>query len=71
MGSIEAPADWFDGFFEGAWLDDIALHAPTDRTELQVSFLLDRLEGAPGDGCSISPAATAGSRCRWPGPAGT
>ena len=48
MGSIEAPADWFDGFFEGAWLDDIALHAPTDRTELQVSFLLDRLEGAPG-----------------------
>jgi SAM-dependent methyltransferase len=48
MGSIEAPGDWYDGFFEGAWLDDVALHAPTDRTELQVRFLLDRLEGAPG-----------------------
>jgi 2-polyprenyl-3-methyl-5-hydroxy-6-metoxy-1,4-benzoquinol methylase len=48
MGSIEAPADWYDGFFEGTWLDDLALHAPTDRTELQVRFLLDRLEAAPG-----------------------
>lgn len=48
MGSIDAPADWYDGFFERVWLDEIALHAPAERTELQVGFVLERLEGASG-----------------------
>jgi SAM-dependent methyltransferase len=48
VGSIDAPADWYDGFFEGVWLDDVALHAPAERTELQVRFVLERLADAPG-----------------------
>jgi SAM-dependent methyltransferase len=48
MSSIDAPADWYDGFFENVWLDEIALHAPAERTELQVGFVLERLESAAG-----------------------
>jgi SAM-dependent methyltransferase len=48
VSSIDAPADWYDGFFEGAWLEEIALHAPAERTEQQVGFVLERLQGAPG-----------------------
>jgi SAM-dependent methyltransferase len=48
VSSIDAPADWYDGFFEGAWLEEIALHIPAERTELQVGFLLERLEATPG-----------------------
>ena len=47
-GAIEPEADWFDGFFEASWLDEIALHMPAERTERQVAFLLERLDGAPG-----------------------
>jgi SAM-dependent methyltransferase len=45
---IEAAPDWYDGYFEREWLDEIALQAPAERTELQVAFLLERLEAAPG-----------------------
>src|SRR5262245_10978959 len=48
MRSIEAPADWFDGFFEGVYLDDVALQITQERTEREVGFLLQRLEAAPG-----------------------
>jgi 2-polyprenyl-3-methyl-5-hydroxy-6-metoxy-1,4-benzoquinol methylase len=42
------PADWFDGYFEGEWLDEIALHIPEERTRTEVDFVLERLELAPG-----------------------
>jgi 2-polyprenyl-3-methyl-5-hydroxy-6-metoxy-1,4-benzoquinol methylase len=48
VDAIEPAADWFDGFFEGSWLDEIALHAPAERTEQQVAFLLDQFDDAPG-----------------------
>ena len=48
MEPIEAAPDWYDGWFEREWLDEIALQAPAERTELQVAFLLERLEAAPG-----------------------
>jgi 2-polyprenyl-3-methyl-5-hydroxy-6-metoxy-1,4-benzoquinol methylase len=48
VDAIEPAADWFDGFFEATWLDEIALHAPVERTEQQVAFLLEHLAGSPG-----------------------
>jgi 2-polyprenyl-3-methyl-5-hydroxy-6-metoxy-1,4-benzoquinol methylase len=48
VDAIEPAADWFDGFFEGPWLDEIALHASAERTERQVAFLLEQLADAPG-----------------------
>lgn len=44
----EIPADWYDGFFEGAYLDEIALSIPAERTHAEASFVLDRLELEPG-----------------------
>jgi SAM-dependent methyltransferase len=47
--SFEVAADWYDGFFEREWLDDVALHADSERTAQQVEFLVERLalpEGA-------------------------
>jgi 2-polyprenyl-3-methyl-5-hydroxy-6-metoxy-1,4-benzoquinol methylase len=48
VDSIDAPADWYDGFFEETWLDEVALHVPAEKTEQQVAFVLERLEEAPG-----------------------
>jgi 2-polyprenyl-3-methyl-5-hydroxy-6-metoxy-1,4-benzoquinol methylase len=48
MGSIEVPANWYDGSFEGVYLDDVALHISQERTDGEVAFLLERLEAAPG-----------------------
>jgi cyclopropane fatty-acyl-phospholipid synthase-like methyltransferase len=48
VDAIEPDADWFDGFFEGPWLDEIAVRSPAERTEQQVAFLLERLAAAPG-----------------------
>ena len=45
---FDVPADWYDGFFEGDWLDAIALRAPAERTQQQVEFLLEKLALAPG-----------------------
>jgi 2-polyprenyl-3-methyl-5-hydroxy-6-metoxy-1,4-benzoquinol methylase len=44
----EVPADWFDGYFEEEWLDEIALHIPEGRTRAEVDFVLERLELEPG-----------------------
>ena len=44
----EVPSDWFDGYFEGEWLDDIALHIPEERTRNEIDFVVERLELAAG-----------------------
>ena len=41
-------SDWFDGYFEEEWLDEIALHIPEERTRAEVDFVLERLELEPG-----------------------
>ena len=45
---FDVPADWYDGFFEGDWLDEIALRAPEERTQQQVEFLVEKLALEPG-----------------------
>jgi SAM-dependent methyltransferase len=42
-GSPDAPDDWYDGFFEDDWLEQIALHADPERTQEQVEFIVERL----------------------------
>jgi 2-polyprenyl-3-methyl-5-hydroxy-6-metoxy-1,4-benzoquinol methylase len=44
----DTPSDWYDGFFEEEWLDEIALHVPEERTSKEVDFVLDRLDLDPG-----------------------
>jgi SAM-dependent methyltransferase len=44
----EVPSDWFDGYFEDEWLDEIALHIPEERTRNEIDFVLERLELEPG-----------------------
>jgi SAM-dependent methyltransferase len=41
--SFEVSADWYDGFFEGDWLDEVALRADTERTAGQVEFVVEKL----------------------------
>ena len=40
--------NWFDGFFEQEWLDEIALHVPDEGTQSQVDFVVERLGLEPG-----------------------
>ncbi len=44
----DIPSDWYDGYFEEEWLDEIALHIPEERTRKEVDFVLERLELEPG-----------------------
>ena len=44
----DIPSDWFDGYFEEEWLDEIALHIPEERTRKEIDFVLERLELEPG-----------------------
>ena len=44
----EVPEDWFDGYFEEEWLDEIALRIPEERTRSEVDFVVERLELEPG-----------------------
>jgi 2-polyprenyl-3-methyl-5-hydroxy-6-metoxy-1,4-benzoquinol methylase len=44
----DIPSDWYDGYFEEEWLDEIALHIPEERTRKEVDFVLERLELQPG-----------------------
>ena len=41
---MTAPADWFDGFFEGEWLDYLALPGDPDFSERQADFIVRELE---------------------------
>ena len=45
---ITAPPDWYDGFFEHEWLDEIALQREDERTAQETDFLVDKLELEPG-----------------------
>jgi cyclopropane fatty-acyl-phospholipid synthase-like methyltransferase len=45
---VNADPNWFDGFFEQEWLDEIALHLPDERTQSQVDFVVERLGLEPG-----------------------
>jgi SAM-dependent methyltransferase len=40
--------DWYDGFFELEWLDEIALRLPDEGTAGQVDFVVEKLELEPG-----------------------
>lgn len=40
----EIPADWYDGFFEEEWLDEIALNVPDERTRNEIDFVAEKLE---------------------------
>src|SRR6476646_2231784 len=44
----EARPDWYDGFFEDDWLDEIARTIDDERTRREVDFAVERLELAPG-----------------------
>ena len=44
----DVPADWYDGYFEEEWLDEIALHIPEERTNAEVDFVVEKLELEPG-----------------------
>ena len=44
----DVPSDWFDGYFEEEWLDEIALHIPEERTRNEVDFVVEKLELEPG-----------------------
>lgn len=41
------PSDWFDGYFEEEWLDEIALHIPEERTRREAEFVIEKLELEP------------------------
>jgi SAM-dependent methyltransferase len=46
---MDVPVDWYDGFFEGDWLNEVALRIPEERTAREVEFLIEKLgldEGA-------------------------
>ena len=45
----EVPKDWYDGFFEGDWLDEIALNADAEWGERQTDFLVEKLQLQPGE----------------------
>jgi 2-polyprenyl-3-methyl-5-hydroxy-6-metoxy-1,4-benzoquinol methylase len=46
--SAGAPSDWYDGFFEGEYLDEIAPGLDGERTSSEVDFVLEKLELATG-----------------------
>jgi len=48
---MDVRADWYEGFFESHWLDEIALRIPKERTAEQVEFLIAKL--GLDDGASI------------------
>ena len=41
---MDVQPDWYDGFFEGDWLDEIALNADAEWSERQTNFLVEKLE---------------------------
>ena len=45
----EIPADWYDGFFEGEWLEYLSLGATSGWTERTVDFLFEQLDLQPGE----------------------
>jgi SAM-dependent methyltransferase len=46
---VDVEPDWYDGFFEGDWLDEIALNADGEWTDRQTNFLVEQLELETGE----------------------
>ena len=54
---MDVQPDWYDGFFEGDWLDEIARNADAEWSERQTNFLVDKLEletGQRGAGLEVT-----------------
>jgi SAM-dependent methyltransferase len=46
---MDVPPDWYDGFFEGDWLDLLTLRgAPEERAAQEVDFVVEQLRLEPG-----------------------
>ncbi len=45
---ITVPADWYDGFFEGEYLDHLALHFDPEQTEREAAFVAEAIDVEPG-----------------------
>jgi 2-polyprenyl-3-methyl-5-hydroxy-6-metoxy-1,4-benzoquinol methylase len=45
---VNVDPNWFDGFFEHEWLDEIAVHLPEEGTRGQVDFVVEQLGLEPG-----------------------
>lgn len=41
---MDVRPDWYDGFFEDDWLDEIALNADAEWTDRQTNFLVEKLQ---------------------------
>lgn len=46
---MDVQPDWYDGFFEGDWLDEIALNADAEWSDRQTNFLVEKLELETGE----------------------
>jgi SAM-dependent methyltransferase len=46
---VDVAPDWYDGFFEREWLDEIALRTPEEQTAAQVEFVVEKLGLGEGD----------------------
>ena len=44
---MSADPNWFDGFFEQEWLDEIALKIDDERTRREVDFVVEKLALEP------------------------
>src|SRR6478672_2642787 len=67
---MDVPADWYDGFFEGEWLDEIALRIPEEQTAAQVDLVVEKLGLRDGSrvldlGCGHGRIALALARRGW------
>jgi SAM-dependent methyltransferase len=45
---VNVDPNWFDGYFEAEWLDEIALNIDDERTKREVDFVVDKLERGEG-----------------------
>jgi SAM-dependent methyltransferase len=43
IGPVDIDPRWYDEFFEGDWLDLLALRAPAERTAQEVDFVVEQL----------------------------
>jgi SAM-dependent methyltransferase len=48
MPPMEVDPRWYDGFFEGEWLDFLAGERDAERTAAEVDFVVDKLSLEPG-----------------------
>jgi SAM-dependent methyltransferase len=44
---VNGDPNWFEGYFEHEWLDEIAVHISDERTQKEVDFVVEKLELEP------------------------